>query len=80
MEQVATKADLADLRTELKTDVAQVRTEVAQVRTEVAQVRTDLSKLETRLVKWMAGLVIGATLVGMGTVSSIVIAMLKFLG
>ena len=58
---VATKADIAEVRTE----IAQVQTETAQVRTEIAQVRAELKAeiggLEARLYRhlWMmaAGIV-----------------------
>lgn len=58
----ATKGDLADVRTELKADIADVRAEIAEVRTEIALQRSEathqyhdvverLSDSETRLLK-----------------------------
>ena len=45
---IATKADLADLRRELSTEIADLRRELAQ--------------LELRLIKWVIGVGIAATL------------------
>ncbi len=66
---VATKADIANLRTEVKADIADLRTEVkadiADLRTEVkadiADLRTDLEKLRADLT-WRMVLVVGALL------------------
>ncbi|ALK07725.2 hypothetical protein Q7M48_05490 (plasmid) [Candidatus Liberibacter asiaticus] len=70
---LATKADLADVRTELKQDIANVRTElkqdIANVRTElkadIADVRTELACTKSELkdainsqTKWFMGIIV----------------------
>ena len=49
--QAATKTDLAELRTELKTDLGELRTDFEKLRTEVktdlGTMRTDVEKLRT---------------------------------
>ena len=42
---LATKADLEELRTELKGDIIQVRNEVAEVKGEIAQLRGEVARL-----------------------------------
>ena len=42
-EEVATKTEVASVRTELSADIAAVRTELAAVRAELAAVRTELT-------------------------------------
>ena len=56
---------IADLRTEQKTEIAGVRTEIADVRTEIAS-------LETRLVRWMVDTVLAT--------ATLTFAILRFLG
>ena len=50
---VATKADLAELRAETRTEIAAVRTEVAELRaetrTEIAAVRTEIAELNANI-------------------------------
>ena len=67
-----TKKDLADTRTELKTEIAHLRTEL---KTEIVNVRTelkvDIEKSSQTIIKWMIGLMLG--------VASLVIAVVKLL-
>ncbi len=60
-EHVATKADLAELRTELKTDIAQLRTDIAELRVEVAE-------SQNRQTRWMVGMMLS----GMAIISAVV--------
>ncbi len=67
-ENIATRADLGEVKTELKADVAAVRAELGEVKTElkadVAAVRVDLAEMETRLYRhlWaMAAGIVGLT-------------------
>ena len=41
-ENVATKSDLAELRSEMKSDMAQIRAEFAQLTSKIAEMKTDL--------------------------------------
>ena len=47
----ATKADLAEFRGEVKTDIAEVRTEVAEFR---AEVKTDIAEVRTEVAEFRA--------------------------
>ncbi len=63
-EEVATKTDLAAVKTELAADIAAVKMEltadIAAVRrelaTEIASVRTDLAAVKHDMLRWMVGL------------------------
>lgn len=52
-EEVATKTDLAAVKTELAADIAAVRTELAA---QIATVRTDLAAVKHDLLRWMVGM------------------------
>jgi hypothetical protein len=71
----STKKDLADLRTELKTDMAGIRTEIAGLRTElktdILGLRTEIEKGLNNQIKWMIGVMIGT--------ASLAIAIIKLL-
>ena len=58
---LATKVDIAEVRTEIKVDIAEVRTEIADVRTAIAN-------LETRLLRWIVGTVLTTAGVTVGIV------------
>lgn len=70
-ERVATKADIVEVRSELKSDIAQVRAELAEVRTElkndIAELRTELKILATQFanVKWVQYAILGLLLAPM---------------
>lgn len=70
-EEVATKTEVASVRTELSADIAAVRTELAAVRAELAAVRTELTadiaalshelraEMQTvkhNMLRWMVGM------------------------
>ena len=52
-EGLASKADIAEVRTELKAVIAEVKAETVALRTElkadIAEVKTDVARLETRI-------------------------------
>lgn len=50
---IASKADIAALKTELKADIAAVKTDIAAVRAEVAAVKVDVAAVEQRLMAAM---------------------------
>lgn len=66
---LATKADIADLRAELKSDVADLRTELktdigglrAELKSDIGGLRTEVASLETRIIKWMIATVLTAS-------------------
>ncbi len=88
---VATKADIADLRTEVKTDIADLRTEVkadiADLRTEVkadiadlrTEVKADIADLRTDLEKLRADLTWRMVLV-VGALLALATALDRLLG
>ena len=65
---VATKADLAEVKAELKSDIAIVKTDLAEVKAElkgeIAEVKTEIAEVEARLYRhlWvMAAGIVGLT-------------------
>jgi DNA repair exonuclease SbcCD ATPase subunit len=54
----ATKADLAELKTEVKTEMAELRTELAELRTEL---RADIARSQREVVHSLAGEIARAT-------------------
>ena len=58
--EVATKTDLAELKTELKQDISELRVELKQ---DIGEVKGGIAALETKMLRWsitMTGVVIGA--------------------
>ncbi len=76
-EELATKADLAQLGAELRAEIAEVRTElraeIVEVRAEIVETRTELRaemaelraevKGELKLIHWMLGIVMIAVVI-----------------
>lgn len=60
-EHVATKADIADLRAELKSDMASLR--------------GDMAGLKTDLIRWMVGLMLGGAIATAAIISAVVSVM-----
>ncbi|QOI69865.1 hypothetical protein [Candidatus Liberibacter asiaticus] len=52
---LATKADLADVRTELKQDIANVRTELKQ---DIANTKSELKDAINSQTKWFMGIIV----------------------
>lgn len=57
------KAGLAEVRTELRLEIASLDNRLS---TQIAGVRTEVANLETRLVRWMVGTVIATAGVTVG--------------
>ncbi len=65
-EQVAGKADVAELRNELKTEIAELRTELkteiaelrTETRTEFARVRAEMTDLRRSVIQWIVGAIL----------------------
>ena len=76
-EHLATKADLANVKSELKADVDKARTELANVKAElkadiaetnskIDRLTAEMARLETRMFFRMAGLVVAAVTAAVG--------------
>ena len=61
---------IAELRTEQRTQTAEVRTEIANLdtrfSTQIGEVRTEIASLETRLIRWMVGTVLATGALTLG--------------
>lgn len=51
-EQLATKADLSDVKTELKAGVAELKADVADLRADFASLKSDVADLKSSMVKF----------------------------
>lgn len=51
-ERLATKADLSDVTTELKADVAELKADVADLRADFASLKSDVAELKSSMVKF----------------------------
>lgn len=86
VENVATKPDIAELRTELKQDIAELRTElkqdIAELRAELKQdianlhqeidsLRVEMAALESRMLRWMGA--------GFAATIAVLAAMMQFM-
>ena len=76
---LATKEDIAEVRSELKEEIAEVRKEIAEGKTElkedIAEVRKEIAEVRSELktdIKWIMGIMI----TGLGAISSGIIALL----
>ena len=72
---MASKEDLANLRTEMEA----IRTEIETVRTDVAQVRTDFSDRIAAHWKWTASLIGAAAIAALTGVTSIVVSVVRLI-
>lgn len=66
---LGTKADLEPLRTATKADLAEVRTDIVAMKSEIATIKanmatkTDLTETTVELIKWMVGVALTQTIV-----------------
>ena len=80
-EHLATKADVADAKADLKSDIAELKAEHTHMATKAdladlrAELKEDMGKLQVSLIKWMVGLVLG----GMVGITGLVIAVMRLL-
>ena len=87
-EHLATKADLAELKAELKSDIgglkAEFKEDLGGLRSELkgeigglrAEFKEDLGKLHASLVKWMVGVMVG----GVGAMAGIALLIQRLSG
>ena len=87
--EIATKADIADLRAEVKEDIANLRTEIANLRTEVkddlgnlrTEIKTDITRLDGELKSirlWMK-LLVAIGILGISFFSPAAVKLLEML-
>ena len=66
---LATKADIADLRAEMKADNGRLESQTANLRAE-------MHRINATLIKWLVSLMAGALVIGLGAITAI----FRFLG
>ena len=59
-EHFATKADIADVKTELAEAKAELKAELASVKADMRELRSELKAMETRLLLRLGGLLIAS--------------------
>ena len=74
-EHFATKADLGELRAELKGEMGELRGELRHMAT-----KADLAMLEARLTRWFVGLLVAMLGLFIAFVVNAVFTVLRFLG
>ena len=68
-EHLATKADIADLRAEMKADIGRLESQTANLRAE-------MHHINATLIRWLVSLMAGALVIGLGGITAI----FRFLG
>ena len=68
-EHLATKADIADLRAEMKADNGRLESHTANLRAE-------MHRINATLIRWLVSLMAGALVIGLGGITAI----FRFLG
>lgn len=85
---LATKADLAETRADLRREIAEVRAdlrqEIAEVRADLtqtrAELRQDIAEAKADILKWVIGMVAGAVVVNAITVIGAMLALVRIVG
>ena len=72
-EHLATRSDVSELRTDVKTEISELRTEL---RAGMSELRADMANLESRLIRWMVTNMIG----GMATAAGFALAVDRLVG
>jgi hypothetical protein len=81
--ELATKSDLADLKADVKADLAALKADVAtksELAALKADVKADLAALKADLLQWVIGLVLGAVVLNAFVVIGSIFGLLKLLG
>ncbi|MCY4108648.1 MAG: DUF1640 domain-containing protein [Chloroflexi bacterium] len=80
--QAEVRAEITELRSEQRTQIAEVRTEIANLDTrlskQIAEVRTEIGNLEARLIKWIIGTVVTTAGVTVA-IAGVVVGVLRLL-
>ncbi len=73
--ELATKGDIAEVKTEIAEVKSELKTEIAEakleLKTEIAEVKTEIAEVKSDILKWMFGAIIAQT--------GIILAVVKFL-
>ena len=90
-EHLATKADIADLRAEMKADFGRLESQTADLRAEMkadsgnlraemkadsGNLRAEMHRINATLIRWLVSLMAGSLVIGLGAITAI----FRFLG
>ena len=90
-EHLATKADIANLRAEMKSGIADLRTEmksgigdlrsemkadIGRLESQTANLRAGIYRINATLIRWLVSLMAGSLVIGLGAITAI----FRFLG
>jgi hypothetical protein len=66
---IATREDLQEVKTELKSEIAEVKTEL---KTEIAEVKADIQATKAEILKWLFGAIGTQTVVLLGALFGLI--------
>ena len=70
-EHLATKADIADLRTEMKSGIGDLRSEmkadIGRLESQTANLRAEIYRINATLIRWLVSLMAGSLVIGLGS-------------
>ena len=79
-EHLATKADIADLRAEMKSGIGDLRSEmkadIGRLESQTANLRAEIYRINATLIRWLVSLMAGSLVIGLGAITAI----FRFLG
>lgn len=79
-EHLATKADIADLRTDMKANIGDLRAEMkadnGRLESQTVNLRAEMHRINATLIRWLVSLMAGALVIGLGAITAI----FRFLG
>ena len=79
-EHLATKADIANLRAEMKADIGRLESQTANFRAETkadnGNLRAEMHRINATLIRWLVSLMAGSLVIGLGAITAI----FRFLG
>ena len=79
-EHLSTKADIANLRAEMKADIGRLESQTANFRAETkadnGNLRAEMHRINATLIRWLVSLMAGSLVIGLGAITAI----FRFLG
>ena len=74
-EHLPTKANIADLRAELKADIGRLESQNADLRAEMkadmGNLRAEMHRINATLIRWLVSLMAGSLAIGIGAITAI---------